>query len=107
MAAVPTNTVAVPDVTADRMIPAALELAPAPCADPDRAVGRLCEERCSDQAEIVIPSHHSLTHATAAAPLYEVADMAARTVSRATFLGSAQIRATPPPHSILHCVFLI
>ncbi len=53
-------------------------------------------------------SHPALTHAVAATPRYIVADVQALPAWRAFLIATATpIHATPPPHSILHCVFLI
>lgn len=74
----------------------------------DMGTGCLCPGHDASRTTVGGPSHPALTHAVAAVGLYVVADVQTLPVRRAIPpVVAASIQAIPPPHSILHCVFLI
>ena len=77
-------------------------------AEPDSTAPCVSGECCAHEVGIGELSHPSLAHVAPAAPLYEVADIGAPVSSGLLCLDAAvPVRAIPPPHTILHCVFLI
>ncbi len=78
------------------------------CLKRDMGAPCVCPERDASHATAGTPSHPRLAHAVDAALLYIVTDMKTPTARESVSLAIAPpIRAIPPPHSILHCVFLI
>ncbi len=78
------------------------------CLNRDMGAPCVCSGHDAGHATVGAPSHPPLAHAVDAALLYIVTDMKTPAASRSVSPAIAPpIRAIPPPHSILHCVFLI
>ena len=78
------------------------------CLHRDMGAPCVCPGYDASHTSVGAPSHPPLAHAVDATLRYIVTDMTTpagwRSVSRAIAL---PIRSIPPPHSILHCVYLI
>ncbi|BAP89122.1 ABC transporter substrate-binding protein [Burkholderiales bacterium GJ-E10] len=78
------------------------------CLKRDMGAPCVCPGHDASHTTVGAPSHPPLAHAAGAALLYIVTDMKTPAARRSVSPGIAPpIRAIPPPHSILHCVFLI